>query len=104
MISLSPGVMATVAARRLGFHRPKRSRNPEMNTFPILAAFTICVSLAILRASFDDLREAPLALDLSAEHKANEGLLDHELASADPIQAWLDRTLTPPADYFPPTD
>jgi hypothetical protein len=36
--------------------------------------------------------------------EANEGLSDHELASADPIQAWLDRTLTPPADYIPPRD
>jgi hypothetical protein len=86
----------------------------------LLAAFTACVSLAILSASFDDLRQAPLPLDRAAEHQAamqelmaavardrqsmpspdsileaNEGLLDHELASADPIQAWLDRTLTP---------
>jgi hypothetical protein len=100
-----------------------------MNTFPILAAFTICVSLAILRASFNDLREAPVTLDLRAEREAvarklrasplpgrmpqarpaagveaNEGLLDHELASADPIQAWLDRALALPADYFPPAE
>ena len=99
-----------------------------MNSFPLLAVFTLCVSLAILTASFHDLREAPLssdtAIDQEAERElmaivarnqtsptqphaimeANEGLSDHELASADPIQAWLDRTLTPPADYIPPRD
>jgi hypothetical protein len=99
-----------------------------MNSFPLLAAFTLCVSLAILTASFHDLREAPLTLDAAADQaaeralmamvarnqtsatqrhaimEANEGLSDHELASADPIQAWLDRTLTPPADYIPPRD
>jgi hypothetical protein len=98
-----------------------------MNSFPLLAAFTLCVSLAILTASFRDLREPPLTLD-TADHEAereliamaagnqasatrqhaimeaNEGLSDHELASADPIQAWLDRTLTPPADTIPPRD
>jgi hypothetical protein len=90
-----------------------------MNAFPLLAAFTICVSFAVLSASFDDLREAPLTLDRGASHlrqafseqpapagvawlpstlgDANEGLLDRELASADPVQAWLDRYLTPPA-------
>jgi hypothetical protein len=99
-----------------------------MNSFPLLAAFTLCVSLAILTASFQDLREAPLTMDAAADQaaereliamvarnqtsatqrhsimEANEGLSDHELASADPIQAWLDRTLTPPADYIPPRD
>ncbi len=99
-----------------------------MNSFPLLAVFTLCVSLAILTASFHDLREAPLTLDTAADQEAereliamvardqpsanqplaimeaNEGLTDHELASADPIQAWLDRTLTPPADYIPPRD
>jgi hypothetical protein len=90
-----------------------------MNTFTVLAAITLCVSFVVLRASFDDLREAPLQLDRSAVpmrkvgvHKpmpagaswtpstiseANEGLLDHELAGDDPIQAWLDRYLAPPA-------
>ena len=95
-----------------------------MNAFPFIAAFTACVSIAILTASFDDLREAPLTFDARAERdatvrqlvaaavlrreatpgpvpttigEANEGLLDHELASADPVQAWLDRYLTPPA-------
>jgi hypothetical protein len=90
-----------------------------MNAFPLLAAFTICVSFAVLSASFDDLREAPLTLDRSAARMreiflhqptpagaawsprtlgdANEGLLDRELASADPVQGWLDRYLTPPA-------
>ena len=94
-----------------------------MNVFPFIAAFTACVSIAILAASFDDLREAPLAFDARTErdatvrqlvaaaalrreatpgpmpttiNEANEGLLDRELASADPIQAWLDRYLTPP--------
>jgi hypothetical protein len=100
-----------------------------MNSFPLLAAFTLCVSLAILTASFHDLREAPLTSDAAADQEAereliamvarvqtspmqrphaimeaNEGLSDRELASADPIQAWLDRTLTPPADYIPPRD
>ena len=99
-----------------------------MNSFPLLAVFTLCVSLAILTASFHDLREAPLssdtAIDQEAEREliaivarnqtsptqphaimeANEGLSDHELASADPIQAWLDRTLTPPAGTVPPRD
>lgn len=97
-----------------------------MNAF--IAAFTICFSLAILSASFNDLREAPLSPDAvagaaaarklipvaaragenapapSSIWQANEGLLDHELASADPIGAWLDRTLTPPSDYVPPID
>jgi len=104
-----------------------------MNAFPYLAVFTICISFAVLRASFDDLREAPLALATAAAQErvatarklrlagalrstpvssvrpkplwrgqeplrgADEGLLDHELASADPIDAWLDRYLTPPA-------
>jgi hypothetical protein len=102
-----------------------------MNAFPILAVLTIGISVAILRASFEDLRETPLALDVSdpanplrEEHEAlarqialvsaparpraetvpstiyeaNEGLLDHELASEDPINAWLSRYLTPAAD------
>ena len=92
-----------------------------MNVFPLVAAFTICISFAILVASFDDLREAPLNLEAvtrpETAHKlvpvsarsesaprpnsileANEGLLDRELASADPIRAWLDRYLTPPTD------
>jgi hypothetical protein len=90
-----------------------------MNAFPLLAAFTLCVSFAILSASFADLREAPLVLDrgtariheiaprgtmpagtswtTSSIIEANEGLLDRELASDDPVQAWLDRYLTPPA-------
>ena len=94
-----------------------------MNAFPLLAAFTLCVSFAVLCATFDDLREAPLTLDRSAvpmreiaAHKpvpagtawtpstiypstiygADEGLLDRDLAGDDPIQAWLDRYLTPP--------
>jgi hypothetical protein len=103
-----------------------------MNAFPILAALTIGISFVILRASFEDLREAPLALDVTHEsnplrderdaiaqrlalasaakapapatstagtiYEANEGLLDHELASEDPINAWLSRYLTPAAD------
>ena len=95
-----------------------------MNAFPFIAAFTACVSIAILTASFDDLREAPLSFDARTERdamvrqlvaaaalrreptpspmpatigEANEGLLNHELASADPVQAWLDRYLAPPA-------
>jgi len=36
--------------------------------------------------------------------QANEGLLDSELASADPIGAWLDRYLSRPADDIPPTE
>lgn len=99
-----------------------------MNGFPLLAAFTICISLAILTASFNDLREAQPRFDTAADQEAtralmaavaygqppatppnsileaNEGLSDHELASADPIQAWLDRTLTPPAGTVPPRD
>jgi hypothetical protein len=88
-----------------------------MNAFPLLAAFTLCVSFAVLCATFDDLREAPQTLVRSAvpmrgiaekpmpagaswtpstTYEANEGLLDRELASDDPIQAWLDRYLTPP--------
>ncbi len=91
-----------------------------MNAFPLLAVFTLCVSFAVLSASFNDLREAPLAHDPKAEpmrifaalpsppanpaperstvYEANEGLLDRELASADPIEAWLERYLTPPAN------
>ena len=99
-----------------------------MNTFPIIAVLTVCMSFAILRATFDDLREAPLNLEAVTRPEAvpklipvaarrsesapvpgsiwlaNEGLLDRELASADPIGAWLDRYLTPPTDYVPPTD
>jgi hypothetical protein len=93
-----------------------------MNAFPLLAAFTLCVSFAVLCATFDDLREAPQMLARSAVpmrenaerpmpagaswtpstippstiYEANEDLLDRELASDDPIQAWLDRYLTPP--------
>ena len=89
-----------------------------MNAFPLLAAFTLCVSFAVLCATFDDLREAPLTLDRSAVpmleiaaqkpmpagaswtpstiYGADEGLLDRDLAGDDPIQAWLDRYLTPP--------
>jgi len=99
-----------------------------MNAFPFLAVFTVLVSFAVLRASFDDLREAPIAVNAAAAQErtvpsrklrligtlrptpasarpkhielaaADEGLLDHELASADPINAWLDRYLTPPAN------
>jgi hypothetical protein len=81
-----------------------------MNAFPYLAVFTVCASFAVLRASFEDLREAPLALGVTTAHErtvparrprptpaeADDGLLDQELASADPINAWLDRYLTPP--------
>jgi hypothetical protein len=90
-----------------------------MNAFPLLAALTLCVSFVVLCATFDDLRDAPLTLDRSTvplrettAHKllmpagaawtpstiqaADEGLLDRELAGDDPIQAWLDRYLTPP--------
>jgi hypothetical protein len=98
-----------------------------MNAFPLLAAVTICVSFAVLYASFEDLREAPLNLDRSTapmreiaarrimpsgllrkaalpplpDHllEANEGLLDQDLASDDPVQSWLDRYLTRPADF-----
>ena len=71
-----------------------------MNAFPILAVLTIGISVAILRASFGDLRETPRALDAPPPLQitisdANEGLLDHELASDDPINAWLGRYLTP---------
>jgi len=71
-----------------------------MNAFPILALFTIAISYVVLRTSFDDLRETPRTLDLRAarEREADEGLLDTDLASADPIRAWLDRYLTPPTN------
>jgi hypothetical protein len=95
-----------------------------MNAFPLLAAFTLCVSAAVLHASFRELAAAPFARDGNAKatlldleqgadptprrvptdaarrHLAgsDEGLLDHELASADPLQAWLDRYLTPTAE------
>ena len=63
----------------------------------------------MLRASFEDLRAAPLDLDARTESsplrqaparqatidEANEGLLDTELASEDPINAWLSRYLAP---------
>ncbi len=100
-----------------------------MNAFPLLAAFTLCVSFAVLYASFQDLRESPLTLDpgtaptreIAARrlapsegqgnllHKAalsplpdhaieaQEGLLDRDLTSDDPLQSWIDRYLTPPA-------
>ena len=95
-----------------------------MNAFPLLAAVTLCVSFAVLYVSFQDLREPPLALDRSTVPmremaarrqpsvllrkaalpvvpgnalQAEEGLLDHDLASEDPLQSWLDRYLTPPS-------
>lgn len=90
-----------------------------MNAFPLLAVLTLCISFAALQASFEDLREAPLVLtrdttpmralivrSAAAVHRsagamntidaADEGLLNRELASADPLQAWLDRYLMPP--------
>jgi hypothetical protein len=36
-----------------------------MNGFPILAVLTIGISVAILQASFNDLREAPLSVDVT---------------------------------------
>ena len=89
-----------------------------MYTFTLFAAVTLCVSFAVLQASFEDMRAAPLAIEragaplrhlaedamptritrrLDMIQEANEGLLDRELASADPLQAYLDRYLTPPA-------
>ncbi len=111
-----------------------------MNAFPLLAAMTLCISFAVLYASFEDLREGPLTLDpgtapmreIAARRlltrgtgpggrtpghagpgsllrkavlpalphnmlDSDEGLLDHEIASEDPLQSWLDRYLTPPA-------
>jgi hypothetical protein len=38
-----------------------------------------------------------------AAARVSPPLLDRELASADPVGAWLDRYLTPPSDYVPPT-
>ena len=77
-----------------------------MNAFPMLAGLNLCVSLAALRATFTGLRETPRVLDTTTKTRslraaideANEGLLDRELASDDPIGAWLDRYLTPTAD------
>jgi hypothetical protein len=119
MIGLDRRVMAGDGRRAIAFlHR--NEGGPIMNTFPILAAFTICASIAILSATFNDLREKPIMLDAAIRTEAarklvpvalrsgpstprpntilvaNEGLLDHEVASADPIQAWLDRYLLPP--------
>ena len=96
-----------------------------MNAFPLLAAVTLFVSFAVLYASFQDLREAPLTLDRKTvptrevaagrqmpssllhrvalpplpDHllEANEGLSDQDLTSDDPLQSWLDRYLTPPS-------
>jgi hypothetical protein len=75
-----------------------------MGPFPYLAIFTVTVSGAVLHTRVDDLRGAPLAWGAPPVQarplrfaEADEGLLDHELASADPIDAWLDRYLTPPA-------
>lgn len=95
-----------------------------MNAFPLLAALTLSVSFVVLQASFRELAEAPLTLDAGAKAEllslergakpmpgivpaaasrrdlaeADADLLDHELASADPLQAWLDRYLTPTAE------
>jgi hypothetical protein len=57
-----------------------------MNTFPMITA-----------------RDGEGAAVPGSIMEANEGLLDRELASADPIGAWLDRYLTPPSDDVPPT-
>ena len=40
-----------------------------MKTFPLLAAITLCVSVAILCASFDELRAAPQVLQPTVMHK-----------------------------------
>jgi hypothetical protein len=71
-----------------------------MNLLAILAVFTLGISVAVLRASFEDLRAAPFALDITSAQTAprtDEDLRDADLVSADPIGAWLDRYLTPPA-------
>jgi hypothetical protein len=71
-----------------------------VNIFPFLAAFTTCVSLASISASLDTLREPISPIE------AHEGFADRTLtgAGADPVQARLDRALTPPTDYFPPAE
>jgi hypothetical protein len=117
MIGMDWGVMVHGAWRAIASLHHSEG-DPAMNAFPLLAAFTICVSIAVLSASFDDLREAPFTHDRGAGRElfppqptpagaawtpstlgeANEGLLDRELASADPVQAWLERYLTPPAN------
>ena len=97
-----------------------------MNTFPFVLTSIIPSRLLALRAilkaatsgSINEglgIREIPearvppqiLAIVRSGEPEgklnnlleANEGLLDSELASADPFQTWLDRYLTPPTQF-----
>jgi hypothetical protein len=124
MIGMDRGVMVRGGAAAIAFLYRTAQETPPMNAFPLLAAFTLCVSALVLHASFRELTAAPVALDADAKATllgleraadlrpgrwpavavrrdlaaADEGLLDHELASADPVQAWLDRYLTPTAE------
>lgn len=124
MIGMDRGVMVRGGRRAIAFLYQTAQETPPMNAFPLLAAFTLCVSAVVLHASFRELAAAPVALDAQAKAAllvlergadprpgrvpadvaprdlagADEGLLDHELASADPVQAWLDRYLTPTAE------
>ena len=84
-----------------------------MKDFPLFAAFSVGLSLGSLRTSFDELWQKPFILGADAQedplHKpfraparevafgaADDGMLDSELSSEDPIAAWLGRYLTPP--------
>jgi len=86
-----------------------------VNNFPLLAALTVCVSLATVENSFEDLREPPLALDGTAEREATAQKLVAAAAlrresrmKPDSILAigavLADGTPTPMTDYFPPVN
>ncbi len=81
-----------------------------MNPFPLFAALTVGVSFTVLGASLETPGDEPFALDPAVPRPAratafdggagsfagvDEGPLDHELLSADPVNAWLARYLTP---------
>jgi hypothetical protein len=73
-----------------------------MKDFPLFAAFSVGLSLGSLRTSFDELWQKPFILGADARKvafgAADEGMLDSELSSEDPVAAWLGRYLTPPRD------
>ena len=86
-----------------------------MKLFPLFAAFSVGLSFGSLRTSFDELKHEPFILGTGAEDDlmhipsrppargvafgvADEGMLDSELSSEDPIAAWLGRYLTPAND------
>lgn len=64
-----------------------------MNAFTLFTGLTLGVCCGVLRTRITELRET----STPRIGVADDGLLDADLTSDDPIGTWLDRYLTPPS-------